>query len=142
MTNIVLSNPTTQNPYTVTGAIIAPSGVAVLGQSGTVWTVTNTGIIEATSTASNGEGVELVSGGTVINEAGDLISGGNDGVFMPDGGGTVANYGTILGTNGIGIDIAGAGQVINGQSGGSNWLIKGGAGVDIEGAGTVSNFGA
>ena len=67
--------------------------------------VGNFGTIEASGTPANG--VTLTNGGTVTNGASNitnaLISGANNGIYAHFLAGTVTNFGTIIGTNGIGV---------------------------------------
>jgi hypothetical protein len=84
-----------------TGGLSSYFGVA-LEASGSVG---NFGTIEATGTPS--KGVTLNNGGTVTNGATNittaLITGANDGIYAHFLAGTVTNFGTIIGTNGIGV---------------------------------------
>jgi hypothetical protein len=89
-------------------------------------------------------GAALDQGGTVVNGAsgatGALIQGGHQGVYSA--GGTVTNYGTIIGTQsaspGYGVAIGTAGMVSNL---GAAALIAGYVGVAIQRDGTVVNQG-
>ncbi len=113
-------------------------GVAI---GGTVGAVTNLGTISGT----NGNGVYLGAGGRVTNgqsgSSAGLISAGLTGVKIKTGGGNVANFGTISGSDGI--VLFDGGSVTNGQSGSPTALISatfegvGGIGAAV----TVANFG-
>jgi hypothetical protein len=121
-------------------------GVVIEGSPGTV---ANFGTI--TSTRTNGAAIDLVAGGSVTNgqsgSAGGLIqSGGNDGVYVFTGAGTVTNFGTIQSnSSGAGVRFNIGGSVTNAISG----LIEGGVGVETGigvgtlagAAGTVVNLG-
>ena len=100
-----------------------------------VGTVTNYGTIAGSGAA--GHGVYLYGGGYVINQASGLISGGS-GIGVGIAAGTVNNYGTITGQDGLGVELLDGGAVSN-QLGG---LITGYvAGIRVDGAaGSVVNF--
>ncbi|MGC2413234.1 MAG: hypothetical protein WA459_11135, partial [Stellaceae bacterium] len=91
-------------------------------------------------------GVYLGLGGSVTNgqsgSSSGLISGATYGVKFEHAG-TVANFGTITGSNNSGVYLRAGGSVTNGQSGSPAGLISGQSdGVQIDsGAGTVTNFG-
>ena len=111
-TAVTLSNPT-YNPAYVTGTISVNSGVALMGAVGTAWTITNAGRIG--SQATGGNGIVIESGGTVMNLAGGLISGGRA-IAVYDGLGIVANQGDISGVSqGVYLHL---GQITN-QAGGT-----------------------
>ena len=77
------------------------------------------------------DGVLLMAGGTVNNEASGTILGSDAGVRIAGGLGTVINPGTIIGTNNDGVYLVASGSVEN-LSGG---IIQGGNyGVHIEAA--------
>jgi hypothetical protein len=130
-TGLMLSDPYTQDPLTVTGSIVNPNGPAIAGSSGTPWSVTNDGSV--TAPADSGVAVELPTGGDVNN--GSLLDGGDYGVWMPDGSGSVENTGKIIGTGGAAVGIGDNGTISNGGGG----LIEGDDGVDIAGNGSVNN---
>ena len=90
--SVTLSN-VAYNPATVTGAIDVTTGDGLLGVAGTVWTVTNKGLIE--SKAASGVGVLLNSGGSVTDVAAASIIGDLDGIAISGGAGTVTNAGSI-----------------------------------------------
>ena len=154
VTGIVLSNASTQNPALidpsgfVTNNTTANFGNAIVGDSGTAWTVANFGTIEGTGTSS--DGVWLQSGGSVTNgasgTASPLVSGVVNGVQIDAATGSVSNFGTITGTGtgGSGIYLRAGGNVANGASGSASAVISGvldGVAIGHE-AGIVSNFGA
>ncbi len=97
---IVLSNPATQNPTTVTASgyvtntTTAHNGDAVYGTTAAAWNVSNYGTLNAAGALSNG--VFLSAGGTVANQISGSIAGGVHGVNITGGPGTVNNLGTIL----------------------------------------------
>jgi hypothetical protein len=131
-----LTNPTIDNPATVTstGLIDVYSAVAdtaaIFGPSGTAWTVANLGTVE--SVGSQGIGIDLLSGGLLINGvsglAGGLVVGSLHGVLISGGRGTIANYGSIIGT--------GTADGVEFLSGG--FLTKG---VELLTGGSVANTG-
>ena len=91
---IVLNNPTAQNPATVTnsGLIDLVSGTGIYGAAGTLWTIANFGIVEATL----GTAIQLASGGSIDNAR---TIGGEFGIMFGAGStGYVVNSGTISGT--------------------------------------------
>lgn len=146
---IVLSDPTTQRPVTVTGTITDPDGAGMFGTSVAMWTITNRGTIANTGTtgATAGFGVDLRNGGTVVNSlTTSLIEGYFGGVQINGLPGFVQNFGTIRGTQGTtGNDVVlnAGGRVSNGSAANTAALIAGGVvGVLIDGAaGTIANFG-
>lgn len=141
-----------ENPVTFTGKIIdnTSDGYGLRGAGSTRWTITNTGTIisNVVSTATaHGAGVQLDNGGTLVNGATGVISGGDSGgVFIyPDPNALVANAGTIIGLGdaATGVLLYGGGTVRNGATGDVAALI--GAphnGVGIANApGSVVNYG-
>ncbi|MBV9825120.1 MAG: hypothetical protein JO001_05540, partial [Alphaproteobacteria bacterium] len=98
---IVLSNPTVQNPTTITaGSYVtnqttAHAGDAIYGTSAAAWRLTNSGIVNGT-TQTSADGVRLVNGGTVTNV--NFIAGSFDGVQVDGATASVANSGTIVAT--------------------------------------------
>jgi hypothetical protein len=141
---IVLTNPSTQNPVTVsaTGYVInttaAYNGDAIYGAPGYSWSVTNLGTIHTNT--YNSAGVHLTAGGVVTNgqsdSTGGLITGAGSGIVITGGSGTVTNSGTIQ-SGGYGVELAAGGTVINAG------FIQGDypAAVALWGGGTVTNFG-
>ena len=144
---VVLSNPTTQNPATVTqtGYVTNAGGGTALtaGTAGVPWTIANYGSIVGIGT--NGIGIELSNGGTIDNSG--SIAGTVTGIQVDAAAGTVINSGRIAATsNGsfsIGVHLNAGGYVLNGASGSSNAVITGGMnGVELDNAaGSVVNFG-
>jgi hypothetical protein len=65
LNGIVLGNPSTQRPATVTGRVSNKNADAIYGKPVARWTVANRGTIE--STGSAGFGIDLAAGGTVSN---------------------------------------------------------------------------
>ena len=155
-----------QNPVTVVGtALITTSGAYAIGGSSLLpWSVTNRGTIE--DTGSNGVGVSLAGGGTVVNGSahvtGALISasgagvvmgaagvldnyskivGGTVGVDVSGGAASVANFGTITGAGEAGVILAGGGTLMNGSSADTAALVSGNVGISVAGAATVTNYG-
>ncbi len=99
------------NPTTVTGTISVANGIAVIGASGTAWTLINQGVIAS----ANNIGVSLASGGTVNNQSSGSIT-GFGGVEIYGAAGTVTNAGTISNTGGshtAGILLDAGGSVSN-----------------------------
>jgi len=93
---VILTDPAAQNPATVaaTGYVYdtVSAGVALLGEVGFAWTVTNLGTINGK--AAGGVGVKLDSGGSVINfgtiEAGGIAVSLSAGGSVTNGAGGVA----------------------------------------------------
>ncbi|WP_277558673.1 autotransporter outer membrane beta-barrel domain-containing protein [Ereboglobus sp. PH5-10] len=93
-------------------------------------TLSGTGAIDVTGTALIAE-----NGVSHTNGADNLLRGGVTGAHFLSGG-TLTNSGTVIGTSGNGVLMAGAGKLTN------NALVQGGAtGAAINGGGTVSNSG-
>jgi hypothetical protein len=127
---------TVVNGATISGVLV---GVFATGGAGFV---TNSGTVQGTG--KYGAGIYLQDGGAVANlstSAAALISGGDSGVKILGGAGTVTNSGTIRGsgTYGDGVYLGAGGSVGNAQGG----LIEGAArGVAMLGSvGTVANYG-
>lgn len=133
---VILSNPTTQNPFTVAsnGLVSVSLGDGILGTAGFAWTLSNFGTIEASAAA--GDGIDLTAGGLVINgqsgSSGGFVSGNANGVLL-GATATVVNYGTITGRY-DGIDLSAGGTITN------NGTINGGVGAYSRG-GTIVNSG-
>jgi hypothetical protein len=83
------------NPVVVTGSIDTDPGAALTGAAPVAWTIGNTGLIR--STATNGTGVQLAAGGSIANAAAAVIAGGQYGVSIAGGAGSVTNGGSIAG---------------------------------------------
>jgi len=145
------SSPVTTTGGTVSnlkgGAISGATGVVAAGNSSS--TVTNAGTITGTSigaivlggtTYQLGDGVALLSGGTVNNEASGVIFGARYGVEILGAVGTVTNAGTISSSGEDGVVLAAGGTVVNETTG----VISGSLGsVRFEGgAGTLRNSGS
>src|SRR5205085_276792 len=139
---IVLTNPATQNPFTVAsgGSVSVSNRDALFGNAAAAWNVSNFGRIAATGSA--GTGVELTAGGTVTNASGAVIAGVTQAVYITGGPGTVQNSGGIASYGGFtnAVYLQAGGTVAN-QAGA---LISGPRyGVLITGSsGTVANFGS
>ena len=89
-----LNNPLT-NPVTVTGTIdLGTSGQsgALQGENVAAWIVTNQGLIQGGTV----DGIDLLAGGTVTNEATALVS-GLFAIEIQGTAGTVDNSGTLTG---------------------------------------------
>lgn len=98
LSSVTLSNAATENPATVaSGAAITAAGIALLGEAGTVWTLTNYGVVLGTGTGS--AGVALMGGGTISNTSTGSIAGATDAVYVNGGPGIVTNAGSISGTD-------------------------------------------
>ncbi len=148
-TGVVLSG-TNDNPTEVTSTgyvgntTTAHRGDAIYGIAGTSWTVSNYGTIKGNTTLGTSAGIDLQSGGYVVNDLGGRISGQANGIEIYGGNGVVLNrQGTIRAQLGYGVYLAAGGAVTNGQSGSAAALISGPSdGVFITGTtGTVSNYG-
>jgi fibronectin-binding autotransporter adhesin len=118
------------NPTTITSTGLLTDGVSV---SYTGLALVNAGRISA---GSNFFGIEFRAAGSVTNQSGGTISGG-DGVYGKEGAAvTVVNAGTIAGSNGEGIRLIDGGSVTN-QSGGT---ISGSLpGIELTDGGSVTN---
>ncbi len=146
VSGIVLSNPATQLPATVTGRISNNNHSAIFGQAGVGWSVINQGAVENTGTA--GFGVDLKGGGTVENGpsgASTALIAGYGGVAIAGGAGTVTNFATIegRGSRHDGVELFAGGYVGNGATTDTAASISGGrhAVVIRNFAGTVVNVG-
>ncbi len=153
LTGVFLNDPSTQNPATIAAnGTVANTGIALLGEGATAWTVSNLGRIDGTGTL--GIGIELESGGEITNgssaETKALIkSTGFFAVFIGGRTGTVVNLGTIegAGTNSSGVDLFVGGSVANGSKSKTAALISAvnsraiSIGGTAGGSGTVTNFG-
>src|SRR5580704_6157153 len=99
-TGIHLSNPTAQNPTTlasvgyITNTLARYNGDAVYGNNAAAWYFENLGTIKATATS--GDGIQFVAGGTVVNFGSITATGANGLGVALDAGGTVTNTGTGL----------------------------------------------
>ena len=153
-TTRVLSNPTTDNPATVTSTGLisvnsASAYAAGIFGDGFAWTLTNLGTVE--SIGNQGFGIDLQAGGSVTNgqsgSTAGLIAGSRTGLAISGGAGTLANFGTVVsyGTavGSAAVDFRSGGSVTNGASGSTDGVITGVfQAIGITGsAGTVTNFG-
>ena len=141
---------TVVNFGTITGAY---NGVSANGDGDGVdidfiANITNSGIIQGTGAAGVDKGGNLnssegiaIGGGTVVNNAGALISGQGNGILVDDGAGgsaagatSITNAGTIRGVTGAGITLVGNfnDAIVNSGtiSGGNGVAISMGAGND------------
>jgi hypothetical protein len=147
---IVLAAPTYVNPVYIGPSVIiisSTTGYALYGTSGTAWTITNQGTIEA-----NGPnlfapaGIELGAGGSVTNQSSAVITGYSaivnvaGAAFTPGVALTVVNAGLIEGTGARGDGISSvAGGLITNLNGA---VISGATGIlDRADSMTVSNMG-
>ena len=148
---VVLSNPATQRPVTVTGKITDSTGDAVYGAPIFAWAVANRGTIDSTG-GMGSYGIHLAAGGNITNtpvgvgptSTGGLIE-GCGGLLIEGAAGFVTNLGTILGTgaNTNGVLLTAGGRITNGSAADTTALIsdpRRGVGID-GGAGAVTNFG-
>ncbi|MGC2411840.1 MAG: hypothetical protein WA459_03960, partial [Stellaceae bacterium] len=123
------------SPLTITstGAVEASSGNAIYGSTSQAWTVVNSGLVEATGYL--GDGVYLKGAASLVTNSGTIAATQGRGILLADGG-TVMNTGMINGSPGVGVYMSLGGYVGNSAGG----LIEGGIGVRILGAaGTVTN---
>src|SRR6266436_1016408 len=146
---IVLSNPATDDPATITatGCVTNQTAThdydAIYGAPGYSWTVANLGTIEGRHGGLYAEGIHLTAGGVATNgqsgsSAGSITE--SVAVDIEGGSGVVTNFGTIRAQGGFGVYLWADGTVTNGESGSTEGLISGG--VVIGGStGTVTNFG-
>jgi hypothetical protein len=131
-----------------TGLIEGNSGIKIYGSNAVV---SNLGTIAGTY-PSSGYGIYLRNSGTVTNGAGGPSTATIQGYYgvafksvaagatLP---GTLANYGTILGTGSetSSVNVSGGGSLINGGSGATGALIQGGRwGVYFGLGATVTNY--
>jgi autotransporter passenger strand-loop-strand repeat protein len=135
---IVLTSTSYANPITVTatGTVYGSAGIS----ANSIWSIENYGIVAGTN---RGDGIDLLLGGSVANEAGGTIRGYNIGLLIAGGRGTVENSGSISATKlvfaddvPIGVYLAGGGSITNASSGLIHDSVKIGGG-----AGTVENSG-
>jgi hypothetical protein len=104
-TGVFLATPA-DNPVLVTGTISVASGIALNGQGGVVWTVTNAGLIDG-----NAIGVLLSSGG-VTNQSNGTILGSGSAAYGVEAT-SVTNNGLISAT---GYGVLNASAVYNGTN--------------------------
>src|SRR6202166_4388249 len=131
---------TADNPLTITSTgTVTSTGTAdgVDGGTGTTWTITNAGVVSA----SSGNGVSLASSGIVSNSG--SIS-GKDALVLQAGGSVTNNVGgSISGLGALGAGLgSGAGVFITGAAGTvkNNSTISGAAyGVGLGAGGLVTN---
>jgi collagen type I alpha len=127
-----------------TGVILGGTGIKI---SGTSAQISNLGQISGGNGSSNDYGIYLLSGGTVLNgQSGPstaIIQGYYGLTIRGFSAGTVQNYGTILasGTAASAVNVASAGELINGGSGATAALLQAWRyGAYFGGAATVTNF--
>src|SRR5215472_9111017 len=131
-----------QNTVTVTGTIITNGRAIYDGIGDSLVIIENDGTIRG-STGSGGQGVRLLSGGIITNDATGRIGGYGGAYFGPAFGSTVINAGRIYATgasqifgSALGFDLSG---VVTNLSTGT---ISGATGIFIiNNAGTVVNAG-
>ena len=130
----LLTNPTTIASSASVGNA-ANNSAAVTGPSGTAWIVTNLGTI--TESGTNSYGLNLASGGTVVNAGKIADSGQGTGVRIA-GTGSVTNQsgGTITVATNAAIDLIGGGDIVN-----NGTLLSGSLGIGGGGVLTVTNTG-
>jgi len=136
--HIVLGVITNGSRFDTKAEISGPTGVYLAGYS----TITNYGQISASAGLASAidarGGARLVNGAATDTAA--LIEGGT-GLEVGGGGGSVTNFGTILGLYAAGVRLA-EGRLINGSAGDHGALIEGYSGVTVSGGtGAVTNFG-
>ncbi|MGC2411431.1 MAG: hypothetical protein WA459_01885 [Stellaceae bacterium] len=139
----------TANPTTVTsaGTIDVNSTSAytpgILGIGSVAWTLQNLGTVESLGTG--GFGVDLESGGFIMNGASGassaLIDGANRGIYILGTTGTVTNFATIegIGSGAVGVQLDAGGSVVN-KAGGTITGTDGSVYIQA-GPGTVTNAG-
>jgi len=132
---IILTSPNADTTVTSTGLIAAPSGPGIVNAAGVVGTLTNMGRVAATGSAA--PGVYLSEGGFVTNSGGTIggyISGAGVGVLIGGDAGTLTNDGTLVGGTGVG---AGTGTYLTVTNTGT---IIGTAGAAVALAGGTSRL--
>lgn len=151
---IVLSNPATQNPLTVTAtgdvygnnATLYSAGYGVRG-NGYAWTIDNQGIIATPLYSYGARGIDLREGGIVVNGSpgnpAASIAGAQEGIVISGASGNVTNYGLIFeSTRGFefvaGVNLFNGGIVTNQATG---VILAHGSGIVTEAASTVVNNG-
>ena len=75
------------------------------------------------------------------NSAANWLIQGRAGIQIFGAAGTLANFGTVLGTGDIGASFSGQAVVTNGVASATSGLIQGTYGINIAGSGTVTNYG-
>ena len=135
--SVVLSNPATQDPVTVTSTarLGAGGGTALAGAAGFGWAIDNSGTI----LTPGGFGISLASGGMIANTAGGLISGTYDGIYSAGAAVTVTNAGRIVSADHAAVHGRLGGAVTNASTG---TIFGFAAGVAFDNGGTVLNAGS
>ena len=129
LSNVILSGSTSNPVYVAINGTLT-GGTALYGAPPTNWTLTNDGTIAGTAI-----GILIVSGGTISNATGGIVSGGTAALEL-FGGGSVINAGSIDGSASYGVYL-GSGLLTN-LTGGA---ILGGKAVRLNAGGTADNQG-
>ncbi|SHH63811.1 outer membrane autotransporter barrel domain-containing protein [Pollutimonas bauzanensis] len=109
--------------YDGSNGIQGNGGAGISGSGGAVF-ITNSGMIQGGSGNKGGAGVQLVGGGTVVNNVEASIEGGNSDSSNQSSSGIMASASTA---------VINFGEISAGQSG------RGGAGVQLQNGGSVTN---
>jgi hypothetical protein len=120
---VTLTN-SADNLVRVSGTIDTGSGSALTGAAPTGWTIVNQALLRSTDTAGNG--ITLAAGGTVLNNAGARIAGGQYGVSIASGAGTVINAGSIAGAEAVQLAAGYANRVVLAPAPPFSGMVNGG----------------
>jgi hypothetical protein len=131
---VTLTN-SADNLVRVSGTIDTGSGSALTGAAPTAWTIVNQALLRSTDTAGNG--ITLAAGGTVLNNAGARIAGGQYGVSIAGGAGTVINAGSIAGAEAVQLAAGYANRVMLAPGAAFSGMVNGGNTIGAASASTL-----
>jgi hypothetical protein len=121
-----------------TGTVIAPTfGDAIIGNTGSAWSLSNAGAVNAAS----GSGILLNAAGSVANQATGTVTASNYGVRVENGAGSVGNAGLIAaGYDGVSLNRGGAvSNALGGTiTGGHIGIYTGNGAGDVANAGVIN----